>query len=369
MNERVRVELKERSYDILVGDQLLAEAGKYIKPLMSGNLALIVSDENVAKFYLHRLTASLEDVGIRCRFIIIPPGEGSKNFSALGELLENLLLHHPDRKTMLIALGGGVVGDITGFAASVLLRSVDFIQIPTTLLAQVDSSVGGKTGVNSKLGKNLIGTFYQPKLVLCDVSTLSTLPEREKKSGYAEIVKYGLINDENFFVWLEKNGEKILSGDTKATTKAVTESCKAKAKIVAKDEKESGERALLNFGHTFAHALEAETGFSDKLLHGEAVAIGMALAFGVSVAMSYCPQAERDRVLAHFKALGLPARLPDLGITWNAERLMQYFAHDKKAEGGRPTFILTHGVGKAFSTPGVEKSLIRQVLVEAGAGV
>jgi len=369
MSERLRVELKERSYDIVIGDRLLADAGKYIKPLMRSDLALIVSDDTVAKFYLHRLTTSLEDAGISCRSIIVPPGETSKNFTALGELLESLLLHHPDRKTTLIALGGGVVGDLTGFAASVLLRGVDFIQIPTTLLAQVDSSVGGKTGVNSKLGKNLIGTFHQPRLVLCDVSTLSTLPEREKKSGYAEIVKYGLINDESFFSWLEKNGEKILNGDAKATTKAVTESCKAKAKIVAKDEKEAGERALLNFGHTFAHALEAETGYSDKLLHGEAVAIGMALAFSVSVAMSYCPQVDYNRMLAHFKALGLPTRLPDLGVKWNAERLMQHFAHDKKAEGGRPTFILTHGVGKAFSTPGVEISLIRQVLVEAGAGV
>ncbi len=282
MVECLRVDLSERSYDILIGDGLIANAGESIKPLMKSDFAVIVSDETVAKFYLKPLTASLEKANIRCRPVTIPAGEGSKSLAAFGELMEKILAHRPDRKTLLIALGGGVVGDITGFAASCLLRGVDFIQIPTTLLAQVDSSVGGKTGLNSTHGKNLIGAFYQPRLVLCDTSALSTLSEREKKAGYAEIVKYGLLGDAAFFAWLEKNGAAVLAGDTAAITEAVTRSCKAKAAIVERDEKESGSRALLNFGHTFGHALEIETHYSDKLLHGEAVAIGMALAFAIA---------------------------------------------------------------------------------------
>jgi 3-dehydroquinate synthase len=369
MVETVRVGFENRSYDIVVGERLLAEAGTRIKPLLKSDFAIIVSDETVAKFYLHRLTAALEESGIRARAILVPPGESTKNFTAFGALLENILAQNPDRKTTLIALGGGVVGDIAGFAASVLLRGVDFIQIPTTLLAQVDSSVGGKTGVNSTLGKNLIGTFYQPKLVLADVSTLSTLSEREKKSGYAEVVKYGLINDAAFFSWLEKNGEKILGGDAAATTEAVVKSCKAKAAIVARDEKEFGERALLNFGHTFAHALEAECGYDSTLLHGEAVAIGMALAFETSVDMGLCKKEDCERVLTHFRQLGLPVSPRALSRTWDMEKLMGHFAHDKKASGGKLTFILTHGVGKAFIASDVEKSLIKQVLARTFAGV
>jgi 3-dehydroquinate synthase len=365
MVELVRVELGDRSYDIHVGERLLAEAGKFIKPLMKSDYAIIVSDDTVAKLYLQRLTAALEEAGIRCRSVIVPPGESSKQFTAFGALMENILAQHPDRKTTLIALGGGVVGDITGFAASTLLRGVDFIQIPTTLLAQVDSSVGGKTGINSAHGKNLIGSFHQPRLVLCDTSTLSTLPEREKKAGYAEIVKYGLINDATFFTWLEKHAHDILTGDAAATAEAVTRSCKAKAAIVAADEKESGARALLNFGHTFGHALEIETHYSDKLLHGEAVAIGMALAFAVSVKMELCPLQDRERVIAHFRKIGLPISPLSIRREWDIDRLLAHMAQDKKAEGGRLTFVLTHGIGKAFIRRGVEKSLIKQALVEA----
>lgn len=369
MPECLRVDLGERSYDILVGEQLLASAGENIKSLMKSDFAIVVSDETAAKFYLPQLTAALEKAGIRWRSVVIPPGEASKTIPAFGELMENILAQRPDRKTMLIALGGGVVGDVTGFAASVLLRGVDFIQVPTTLLAQVDSSVGGKTGVNSSHGKNLIGSFHQPRLVLCDITTLSTLPERQKKAGYAEIVKYGLINDAAFFAWLEKNGSSVLACEAEALTEAVTKSCKAKAAIVVADEKEAGKRALLNFGHTFGHALEVETHYSDKLLHGEAVAIGMALAFAVSVKMEICPPADYERVRRHLHQTGLPSTPLTVRRDWDVERLMTHMAQDKKAESGKLTFILTHGIGKAFIASNVEKPLIKQALVEALSSV
>lgn len=365
MPEIVRVHLKDRSYDILVGERLLAQAGDYIAPLVKNPNVIIVSDENVAKFHLHRLSGALEEKHIRQRSIVIPPGERTKSYGEFGTLMETILELKPDRHTTLIALGGGVVGDITGFAASVLLRGVDFIQIPTTLLAQVDSSVGGKTGINSRFGKNLIGTFYQPKLVLADVSTLCTLPKRELLCGYAETLKYALIGDEKFFGWLEKNGKALLGGNAKATAHAVVESCKTKAAIVAADEKESGKRALLNFGHTFAHALEAETGYSDMLLHGEAVAIGMILALKLSVAMGVCDQAALDKTLAHYKEVGLSASPLNIRPQWDVDRLMAHFAHDKKTKDGALTFILTHGIGRAFIATAVDTTLVRQVLVEA----
>jgi 3-dehydroquinate synthase len=365
MPETLRVDLGSRGYDIVVGERLLAEAGKYCTKALKSKRVIVVSDEQVARLYLHRLTNALEEAGIQYRAVIVKPGEGSKSFGPFSELMESLLEQNPDRRTTLIALGGGVVGDLTGFAASVLLRGVDFIQIPTTLLAQVDSSVGGKTGINSKFGKNLVGSFHQPVLVLADVSVLSTLPPRERRAGYAEIVKYGFINQPKFFDWLEKNGAKLMEGDAAATTHAVVESCKAKAAIVAADEKEASVRALLNFGHTFGHALEAETGYSDELLHGEAVAIGMILAFHASVAMKLCPKADLDRALAHYKTVGLPASPLDIRKKWDVDRLMGHFAHDKKAKDGTLTFILTKGTGKCFVAENVEKSLIRQTLVEA----
>jgi 3-dehydroquinate synthase len=369
MVERVKVKLGERSYEILVGEHLLASAGEHIAPVLKTPRVIIVSDEKVARFHLHRLTSALERAGIIYRTVIISQGETAKSIPTFGALLETLLEEKPDRQTTLIALGGGVVGDVTGFAASVLLRGIDFIQVPTTLLAQIDSSVGGKTGINSRYGKNLIGSFHQPKLVLADVATLSTLHKRELMAGYGEMLKYGLINDAAFFKWLEKNGAALLAGDAALLTQAIVTSCKAKAKIVAADEKESGERALLNFGHTFGHALEAETGFSYTLLHGEAVAIGMMMAIRFSVKMGLCKPEDCERVAAHYEAVGLPSALPSLREPWDPEALMEHFTHDKKTRDGKLTFILSRGIGKAFIAQDVDKLLIKEFLAEACHGV
>ena len=365
MSETLNVALADRAYDIVIGERLLNKAGDYILPHVTGNKVIIISDETVARFYLHRLTGALEDKQIRCRSIIVKPGEGTKSLESFSTLMETLLEQKPDRQTTLIALGGGVIGDLTGFAASVLLRGVNFIQIPTTLLSQVDSSVGGKTGINSRFGKNLIGSFHQPVLVLTDVATLSTLPKRELLAGYAEMVKYGFINDLEFFEWLEKNAAALLTGDTKLMTQAIFKSCTAKAAIVAADEKENNVRALLNFGHTFAHALEAETGYGDALLHGEAVAIGMVLAFKTSVMMGICPGVDLDRVLAHYHATGLIASPLDIRKAWDIDKLMDHFTRDKKVKDGKLTFILARGIGKAFVTQEVNAELIRDTLAQA----
>lgn len=365
MVEKLHVNLAERGYDILVGDRLLADAGKYISPLLKGRSVIIVSDSNVAKFYLHRLSNALEEAKIRFRSLIVPAGEGTKSLSSFAQLMESLLEQKPDRNTVLIALGGGVVGDLTGFAASVLLRGVDFIQIPTTLLSQVDSSVGGKTGINSSFGKNLIGSFHQPLLVLADISTLKTLPKRELLSGYGEVVKYGFINDPDFFDWLEKNAAALLAGDASLQTEAIIKSCKAKADIVAADEKEQNIRALLNFGHTFAHAFEAETGYGDALLHGEAVSIGMVLAFATSVKLGICPEQDYIRAKAHLQNIGLHVSLLSIRKDWDIDALMRHFSQDKKAEGGKLTFVLTRGIGKAFIQKDVDPELISQILAES----
>lgn len=366
--EKLHVNLGERGYDIIVGARSLARAGEYMNPLLNGKNVVIVSDSNVARFYLHRLSNALEDAKIRFRSLVVPAGEATKSLSAFAELMENMLEQKPDRRTVLIALGGGVVGDLTGFAASVLLRGVDFIQIPTTLLSQVDSSVGGKTGINSKFGKNLIGSFHQPILVLSDVSTLISLPKRELLSGYAEMVKYGFINDTEFFNWLENNAAALLAGDTALQTQAIVKSCAAKAAIVAADEKEQNVRALLNFGHTFAHAFEAETGYSEVLLHGEAVAIGMVLAYATSVKLGICPQEDLVRATKHLKAVGLLTSPLEVRKECNIDALMEHFTRDKKAMGGKLTFVLTHGIGKAFIENNVDSGVIRQVLVEACDG-
>lgn len=362
--QKLHVSLDKRGYDIVIGERLLARAGEYIAPLLKGKNVIIISDSNVSKLYLHRLTNSLEDAGIRSRSLVLPAGEATKSLDNFARLIENLLEQKPDRSTVLIALGGGVVGDITGFAASVLLRGVNFIQIPTTLLSQVDSSVGGKTGINSQLGKNLIGSFHQPVLVLTDVATLSSLPKREMLAGYAEVVKYGFINDPVFFAWLEKNATAMLAGNSELQTQAILKSCKAKADIVAADEKEQNIRALLNFGHTFGHALEAETGYSDTLLHGEAVAIGMVMAFAASVKIGICPKEDLQRAKAHLQAVGLPVSPLDIRKEWDTSALMEHFTRDKKATGGKLTFIMTHGIGKAFIENNVDAGIIRQTLVE-----
>lgn len=355
MTKTLRVALARHSYDIVVGERLIAKAGDYIKKLIPGNRVIIITDESVAKFYLHRLTGSLEETGITHRSILIKPGESSKSLENFGSVMEQLLEQKPDRKTTLIALGGGVVGDLTGFAASVLLRGVPFIQIPTTLLAQVDSSVGGKTGINSAYGKNLIGAFHQPLLVLSDVSTLETLPKRELMAGYAEVLKYALINDPAFFDWLDNHGTNDL-------THAILKSCEAKAAVVEADEKEQSVRALLNLGHTFGHALEAETGYGDTLLHGEAVAIGMVIAFEASVAMGLCPAADLEKIKAHYTKVGLPVSPKDIRPNWNIDALMDHFTRDKKAKGGKLTFILARGIGKSFIADDVNPAAIRQIL-------
>src|SRR5438105_1341074 len=298
--ERLRVELDDRGYDILVGPGLIARAGAEILPLMRRRQAVIITDETVARHHLEPLRRSLDERGIAHHAVILPPGEGTKDLAHFGRLIDDILGHGIERGTMLVALGGGVVGDIAGFAAATLLRGIDFVQIPTTLLAQVDSSVGGKTAINTSAGKNLLGAFYQPRLVLADTGSLSTLPRREVRAGYAEIAKYGLIRDADFFEWLEVQGTAVCDLEPSQLTRAVMVSCRMKAAIVAADERETGdERALLNFGHTFGHALEAETGFGDRLLHGEAVGLGMVMAFDFAVRLGLASGQDSHRVRRH----------------------------------------------------------------------
>ena len=366
----IRVDLAGRSYDIAIGPGLIDQAGALSRPLLAAPKVTIVSDETVAPIYGARLAASFDKAGIKASTVTVPAGESSKEFSAFGKLVNDLLDQRPDRRTTLVALGGGVVGDLTGFAASVLLRGVDFIQVPTTLLAQVDSSVGGKTGINTRHGKNLVGTFYQPRLVLADTDVLDTLPKRELLAGYAEVAKYGLIDDPDFFDWCEANGTAVLSGDAAKRTYAIEQSCLAKARIVAADERETTDlRALLNLGHTFGHALEAETGFGSDLLHGESVGTGMAMAFDLSARLGLCPAADAERVRRHLGAVGLPMRLRAIGgdnrRIWSAARLVEHMRGDKKAEGGRLTFVLARGIGKAFLSREVDEAALRGLLDDA----
>ncbi|MDA5192367.1 3-dehydroquinate synthase [Govanella unica] len=363
----VPVELGARRYDIYVGAGLLAEAGRHIRPFLKRPQLVIVSEETVAAHYLKPLTASLAEAGISARAIILPAGEGSKSFPTLERLLSELLDAEVERNDKVIALGGGVIGDLVGFAASILRRGVDFIQIPTTLLSQVDSSVGGKTGINVRQGKNLIGSFHQPRLVLADTGTLSTLSPRDRRAGFAEVIKYGLLGDAAFFDWLETNGSSVLAGDAAALNHAVVTSCHAKAAIVIEDERETGRRALLNLGHTFGHALEAETGYSDRLLHGEGVALGMALAFDLSVALGHCPEADAARARALIARSGLPVRIADLDGRFNADALIAHMKQDKKVEAGTMTFVLAHAIGDSFLSREVPEQVLKSVL-EASIG-
>ena len=347
--QTIKVDLGPRSYDIHVGPGLIASAGALIAPLLKRPKVLIVTDENVARHVLPALEASLHEAGLSRDIITLQPGEATKSFDQLQRLVDAFLEARLERDDLVIALGGGVIGDLTGFAASVLKRGIGFIQIPTSMLAQVDSSVGGKTGINTRFGKNLVGAFHQPSLVIADVETLSSLPARELRAGYAEIVKYGLINQLNFFEWLEVNGAKLLGGDLEARTHAVAQSCRSKALIVAEDEREGGRRALLNLGHTFGHALEAETGYSAKLNHGEGVAVGICLAHEYSAAEGLSTRQDSDRVKSHFKAMGLPTDIADIeGGPFSADALLEHMYQDKKASGGALTFILTKGIGEAF---------------------
>ena len=362
----LRLDLGERSYDILIGVNLLDQAGTLIQPLMTGNKAVIVTDANVAPLYLERLENSLSATGTEHSSITLPAGEQQKSFEHLKTLTDGLFEAGADRKTLLIALGGGVIGDLAGFAAAVTMRGIDFVQVPTTLLSQVDSSVGGKTGINSSYGKNLIGAFHQPRLVLADLNTLETLPHRQLLAGYGEVLKYGLINDPEFFSWLEENAAALLAGDKDLLRHAVLKSCTSKAIIVAEDEREMGKRALLNLGHTFGHALEAETGYGDDLLHGEAVSIGMVMAFDLSVQLGLCPEADALRVRKHMDGIDLPTGLKNIAnSSWTPERLMAHMGLDKKAEAGNIIFVLARAIGKAFIARDVQPNTLRTFLADS----
>ena len=365
-HQRLTVALGARSYDILIGTTVLAEAGTLMRPLLQSDRVVVVTDETVAGLHLARLQRALDDAGLKHFAISVPPGDASKSLDRLGRLIDRLLEAKVERSTTVIALGGGVIGDLAGFAAAVTLRGLDFVQIPTSLLAQVDSSVGGKTGINSRHGKNLIGAFYQPRLVLADTSILTTLPRREMLAGYAEVVKYGLIQDAAFFGWLESHGADLIEVNRAALQHAVLTSCRCKAEIVAADEREGGRRALLNLGHTFGHALEAEVGYSSELLHGEAVAVGMVMAFDLSVQRGHCPPEDADRVRRHLAAVGLPTGFADLAPRhWDVERLLDHMSRDKKVSGGRARFILTRGIGRAFIESDVKTEEVMAMLTNA----
>jgi 3-dehydroquinate synthase len=362
MTKIITVGLGTRAYAIHVGSGLLAHAGDLIKPFARG-VVPVVTDATVADIHLPPFLDVLRKAGLDARPIVLPAGEGSKSFAGLEKLSGALLDMGVNRGGLIVALGGGVIGDLTGFAAGVLKRGVAFAQVPTTLLAQVDSSVGGKTAINAAQGKNLIGLFHQPRLVIADTALLSTLPRREMLSGYSEVAKYGALGDAAFFEWLEQNGPLALSGDSAAMVHAVAHSCQMKADIVARDERETGERALLNLGHTFGHALEAATGFSDRLRHGEGVAIGMALAFRLSVKLGLAPGQDAERFIRHLKAAGLPSSIADIpGPRPDTDVLIGHMAHDKKVTDGKLKFILLRGIGQAFVTSDVPQGAVKDVL-------
>lgn len=359
----VPVPLGARSYEVLIGPGLVGDAGRTIAMRLGKAKCGIVTDENVAHHHLAVLEASLRSEGRHAGSIVLKPGEATKSFRELAPLCERLLEMGLERGDLVVAFGGGVIGDLTGFAASILRRGVRFVQIPTSLLAQVDSSVGGKTGINTPQGKNLIGTFYQPSLVLADTDVLSTLPPREMRAGYAEVAKYGLLGDARFFAWLETSWRSVFGNDVVALTEAIETSVKAKADIVARDEMETGDRALLNLGHTFGHALEAWTGYSDRLLHGEGVAIGMCLAFQLSEELKLCPAGTTRRVATHLEAVGLPTRIADIpGGKADAEELLRLMGQDKKVRDGQLTFILARNIGEAFISRDVETGQVRELL-------
>ena len=364
--ETVHVPLGARAYDIRIGAGLLGRAGAEIAPLLTRPRVAIVTEERVAALHLPALTEALAAEGIEAVTLTLPPGETTKSWPHLTRAVDWLLESRIERRDVVVALGGGVIGDLAGFAAAILRRGVRFVQVPTSLLAQVDSSVGGKTGINSAHGKNLIGAFHQPALVLADTAVLDTLPPRDLRAGYAEVVKYGALGDADFFAWLERNGPALANGDPEARAAAVRRSCQMKAEIVARDETEQGDRALLNLGHTFGHALEAATGYSDRLLHGEGVAVGMVLAATLSARLGLCPQEEPSRLAAHLRAMEMPAHLADIpGDLPDADGLMALMAQDKKVEAGRARFILLRRLGEAFVASDVPPEAVRSLLCEA----
>ena len=359
----VRVDLDDRSYDIVIGPDLISNAGALLSPVLETSRVIVITEDNVAPHWLAPLEESLRTEGITADTKVLPAGEQTKSMDQVTALTDWMLDIGVDRKTAVIALGGGVIGDLTGFCAAITLRGLAFIQIPTTLLAQVDSSVGGKTAVDCRHGKNLIGAFHQPRLVLADTNTLKTLPARQVRAGYAEVVKYGLINDLDFFEWCEAHGAAVLAGDPAAVRRAVEISCRAKAAIVAEDELEAGNRALLNLGHTFGHAFEAEAGLDDTLLHGEGVAFGTLCAFDLSQRMGLCAGQEVARVKAHFTDMGLPTTLDNVaGPTWTPEVIIGHMGKDKKTEAGKLTFILARGIGQSFICRDVAEDMLHAQL-------
>ncbi|MBP0483039.1 3-dehydroquinate synthase [Sagittula salina] len=365
MIDTVSVPLPGRAYDVRIGEGLLARAGTEIAPLLSRPRVAIVSDETVAAKHLGALQAALKAEGIDSTAMTLPPGEGTKSWPFFSQTVEWLLEQKVERRDVVVALGGGVIGDLVGFAAAVLRRGVRFVQVPTSLLAQVDSSVGGKTGINTPQGKNLVGSFHQPSLVLADIGVLGTLTPRDFRAGMGEVVKYGMLGDVSFFEWLEQNAQAVIAGDVAARQHAVRRSVEMKAEIVLRDETEQGDRALLNLGHTFCHALEKATGYSDRLLHGEGVAIGCALAFDLSARLGLCPQEDPSRVRALLAEAGMTRDLGDIsGDLPGAEALLDLMAQDKKVVDGQLRFILAHGIGQAFVTSDVPPETVRALLSE-----
>jgi 3-dehydroquinate synthase len=360
----VAVALGERSYEIAIGRGLIASLGARIAALRPRSKAVIVTDENVARLHLASVEAALSHAGVATNRVIVPAGEASKSYRVFEQVCEAIIASRMERDDLVIALGGGVIGDLAGFVASVVRRGLDYVQVPTSLLADVDSSVGGKTAIDSKHGKNLIGAFYQPILVLADTALLDTLPEREFRAGYAEVAKYGLLGDAPFFSWLESNWREVFAGGP-ARENAIAVCCRAKAEIVARDERETGDRALLNLGHTFGHAFEAACGFSDRLLHGEAVSVGMALAFAFSAKQGLLPKAEAERACRHLADVGLPTRPSDIpGPLPSIDQWINLIAQDKKVKRGMLTFILVRGIGSAFVEGGVDAGAVRAFLGE-----
>jgi 3-dehydroquinate synthase len=361
----VNVELGDRAYDIAIGRGLIASLGERIQKLRPGCKVAIVTDNNVARHHLATAEATLKSADIESAIVKVPAGEASKSFRELERVCDALLAAKIERGDLIVALGGGVVGDLAGFAAAVVRRGVDYVQVPTSLLAQVDSSVGGKTAIDTRHGKNLIGAFYQPILVVADTALLDTLPEREFRAGYAEVVKYGLLGDADFFEWLDANWRDLFAGGP-AREHAIAVSCRAKGAIVARDERETGDRMLLNLGHTFGHAFEAAAGFSDRLLHGEAIGLGMALAFEFSARRGLIPKADADRVIAHLAAVGLPTHVKAVpGGNWpGIDAMMDLISQDKKVQRGQLTFILVRGIGQAFVTRNVDAAEVHAFLAE-----
>src|SRR6516225_664454 len=364
----VPVSLGPRSYEIAIGHGILAALGTRVAALRPGAKTFVVSDENVARYVLTTAETALQRAGVPTGRMIVPAGEASKNYRVLEQLCEAILEAQIERSDLIVALGGGVIGDLAGFAAAVVRRGLDYVQVPTSLLAQVDSSVGGKTAIDSRHGKNLIGAFHQPILVVADTALLDTLPEREFRAGYAELVKYGLLGDAAFFSWLEAHWRDVFAANSSlnsAREHAVAVACRAKAAIVGRDERETGERALLNLGHTFGHAFEAACGFSDRLLRGEAIAIGMVLAFEFSARRGLMPATETERVRRHFAEVGLPASPSDIrGTLPGIDRIMELIIQDKKVKRGMLTFILVRGIGSAVIETGVDEREVRAFLNE-----